>query len=183
MQGGVDSTIAYTTPSGVIFIHKKHAHAFRIFASRRHSLPLSVSLCPRVTLQPKRLNLARFGPDNGFVRRGFKMCADVGFDGFHPGQTLNVKHTLPLPALALKVTVPRLFADLGAERVKEKNDLSSLKARVDPFPRIFSQHRTPAGQQLTPASARLGAGDRRLRQTRFYLPAPEVWIRNAAIFH
>ena len=36
------------------------------------------------------------------------------------------------------VTVPRLFADLGAERVKEKNDLSSLKAWVDPFAQNIS---------------------------------------------
>lgn len=48
------------------------------------------------------------------------------------------------PTLALKVTVPRLFADVGAERVKEKNDLSSLRAPADPFSRLFSHRRTLA---------------------------------------
>lgn len=39
----------------------------------------------------------------------------------------------PATKISSKVTVPRLFADLGVERVKEKNDLSSLKARLAPF--------------------------------------------------
>lgn len=48
----------------------------------------------------------------------------------------NMKHssgTSPLASLAPKLTVPRLFADVGAERVKQQNDLSSLTAPVDPF--------------------------------------------------
>lgn len=40
------------------------------------------------------------------------------------------------------LTVPRLFADVGAERVKQENDLSSLRDPGDPLRRIFAQQRT-----------------------------------------
>lgn len=52
MQGGVDFTITYTTLSVVIFIHKKNMHMDFVSSSPDDkTLLLSVSLCPRVTLQ------------------------------------------------------------------------------------------------------------------------------------